>query len=54
MKARGFKAKMRGFKIFSGSAHPAFGKEVSKHLGFPLSKLGVLQLILIHFKECQR
>ncbi len=38
MKARGFKAKMRGFKIFSGSAHPAFGKEVSKHLGFPLSK----------------
>ncbi|TPH40810.1 ribose-phosphate pyrophosphokinase [Helicobacter pylori] len=38
MKARGFKAKMRGFKIFSGSAHPAFGKEVSKHLGVPLSK----------------
>ncbi len=38
MKARGFKAKMRGFKIFSGSAHPVFGKEVSKHLGFPLSK----------------
>ncbi|GAA7905632.1 ribose-phosphate pyrophosphokinase [Helicobacter pylori] len=29
---------MRGFKIFSGSAHPVFGKEVSKHLGFPLSK----------------
>ncbi|WP_418936267.1 ribose-phosphate pyrophosphokinase-like domain-containing protein, partial [Klebsiella pneumoniae] len=29
---------MRGFKIFSGSAHPAFGKEVSKHLGIPLSK----------------
>lgn len=38
MKARGFKTKMRGFKIFSGSAHPTFGKEVSKHLGFPLSK----------------
>ncbi|MGL2523181.1 ribose-phosphate pyrophosphokinase [Helicobacter pylori] len=38
MKARGFKAKMHGFKIFSGSAHPAFGKEVSKHLGVPLSK----------------
>ncbi len=38
MKARGFKTKMRGFKIFSGSAHPAFGKEVSKHLGIPLSK----------------
>ncbi len=38
MKARGFKTKMRGFKIFSGSAHPVFGKEVSKHLGFPLSK----------------
>ncbi|WP_101002943.1 ribose-phosphate pyrophosphokinase [Helicobacter pylori] len=38
MKARGFKAKMRGFKIFSGSAHPAFSKEVSKHLGIPLSK----------------
>ncbi|MCQ2892634.1 ribose-phosphate pyrophosphokinase [Helicobacter pylori] len=29
---------MRRFKIFSGSAHPAFGKEVSKHLGVPLSK----------------
>ncbi|GAA8115356.1 ribose-phosphate pyrophosphokinase [Helicobacter pylori] len=29
---------MRGFKIFSGSAYPAFGKEVSKHLGVPLSK----------------
>ncbi|UOS62755.1 ribose-phosphate pyrophosphokinase [Helicobacter pylori] len=29
---------MRGFKIFSGSAHPAFSKEVSKHLGIPLSK----------------
>ncbi|GAA8850478.1 ribose-phosphate pyrophosphokinase [Helicobacter pylori] len=29
---------MRGFKIFSGSAHPVFGKEVSKHLGIPLSK----------------
>ncbi len=38
MKARGFKTKMRGFKIFSGSAHPAFSKEVSKHLGIPLSK----------------
>ncbi|GAA6937426.1 ribose-phosphate pyrophosphokinase [Helicobacter pylori] len=38
MKARGFKTKMCGFKIFSGSAHPAFGKEVSKHLGIPLSK----------------
>ncbi|GAA8932778.1 ribose-phosphate pyrophosphokinase [Helicobacter pylori] len=38
MKARGFKTKMRGFKIFSGSAHPAFCKEVSKHLGIPLSK----------------
>ncbi|GAA7010983.1 ribose-phosphate pyrophosphokinase [Helicobacter pylori] len=38
MKARGFKTKMRGFKIFSGSSHPAFGKEVSKHLGVPLSK----------------
>ncbi|GAA6853772.1 ribose-phosphate pyrophosphokinase [Helicobacter pylori] len=38
MKARGFKTKMYGFKIFSGSAHPAFGKEVSKHLGIPLSK----------------
>ncbi len=38
MKARGFKTKMRAFKIFSGSAHPAFGKEVSKHLGIPLSK----------------
>ncbi|WP_120807508.1 ribose-phosphate pyrophosphokinase [Helicobacter pylori] len=38
MKTRGFKAKMRWFKIFSGSAHPAFGKEVSKHLGVPLSK----------------
>ncbi|GAA8435119.1 ribose-phosphate pyrophosphokinase [Helicobacter pylori] len=38
MKARGFKTKMCGFKIFSGSAHPAFGKEVSKHLGVPLSK----------------
>lgn len=38
MKARGFKTKMHGFKIFSGSAHPAFGKEVSKHLGVPLSK----------------
>ncbi|GAA7429726.1 ribose-phosphate pyrophosphokinase [Helicobacter pylori] len=24
--------------MFSGSAHPAFGKEVSKHLGIPLSK----------------
>ncbi|WQY30246.1 ribose-phosphate pyrophosphokinase [Helicobacter pylori] len=30
---------MRRFKIFSGSAHPAFGKEVSKHLGIPLSKV---------------
>ncbi len=30
--------KMRGFKIFSGSAHPVFGKEVAKHLGIPLSK----------------
>ncbi|AFI04221.1 ribose-phosphate pyrophosphokinase [Helicobacter cetorum] len=29
---------MRGFKIFSGSAHPVFGKEVAKHLGIPLSK----------------
>ncbi|GAA6949108.1 ribose-phosphate pyrophosphokinase [Helicobacter pylori] len=38
MKVRGFKTKMRGFKIFSGSAHPAFSKEVSKHLGIPLSK----------------
>ncbi|GAA9321964.1 ribose-phosphate pyrophosphokinase [Helicobacter pylori] len=38
MKVRGFKTKMHGFKIFSGSAHPAFGKEVSKHLGIPLSK----------------
>nr|WP_080230909.1 ribose-phosphate pyrophosphokinase [Helicobacter pylori] len=38
MKARGFKTKMHGFKIFSGSAHPAFGKEVSRHLGVPLSK----------------
>ncbi|MGL2424947.1 ribose-phosphate pyrophosphokinase [Helicobacter pylori] len=38
MKARGFKTKMRGFKIFSGSTHPAFGKEVSRHLGVPLSK----------------
>ncbi|WP_280637203.1 ribose-phosphate pyrophosphokinase [Helicobacter pylori] len=38
MKAHGFKTKMRGFKIFSGSAHPAFSKEVSKHLGIPLSK----------------
>ncbi|WP_280637436.1 ribose-phosphate pyrophosphokinase [Helicobacter pylori] len=38
MKTRGFKTKMCGFKIFSGSAHPAFGKEVSKHLGIPLSK----------------
>ncbi|GAA9135297.1 ribose-phosphate pyrophosphokinase [Helicobacter pylori] len=38
MKARGFKTKMRGFKIFSGSAHLAFSKEVSKHLGIPLSK----------------
>ncbi|EMH35268.1 ribose-phosphate diphosphokinase [Helicobacter pylori GAM117Ai] len=38
MKAHGFKTKMRGFKIFSGSAHPAFSKEVSKHLGVPLSK----------------
>ncbi|MGL2710568.1 ribose-phosphate pyrophosphokinase [Helicobacter pylori] len=38
MKVRRFKTKMHGFKIFSGSAHPVFGKEVSKHLGFPLSK----------------
>ncbi|CAJ99481.1 Ribose-phosphate pyrophospho kinase [Helicobacter acinonychis] len=30
--------KMRGFKIFSGSAHPVFGKEVARHLGVPLSK----------------
>ncbi|WQS13546.1 ribose-phosphate pyrophosphokinase [Helicobacter pylori] len=29
---------MRGFKIFSGSAHPVFGKEVARHLGVPLSK----------------
>ncbi|WP_187908526.1 ribose-phosphate pyrophosphokinase [Helicobacter pylori] len=29
---------MRGFKIFSGSAHPVFGKEVARHLGIPLSK----------------
>ncbi len=27
-----------GLRFFSGSAHPAFGKEVSKHLGIPLSK----------------
>ncbi len=30
--------RMRGFKIFSGSAHPVFGKEVARHLGIPLSK----------------
>ncbi len=30
--------KARGFKIFSGSAHPVFGKEVARHLGIPLSK----------------
>ncbi len=30
--------KMRGVKIFSGSAHPVFGKEVARHLGVPLSK----------------
>ncbi len=30
--------RMRGFKIFSGSAHPVFGKEVARHLGVPLSK----------------
>ncbi|WQS29340.1 ribose-phosphate pyrophosphokinase [Helicobacter pylori] len=29
---------MRGFKIFSGRAHPVFGKEVARHLGVPLSK----------------
>ncbi|CAM2806109.1 ribose-phosphate pyrophosphokinase [Helicobacter felis] len=29
----------RSFKIFSGSAHPSFGKEVAKHLGVGLSKV---------------
>ncbi|MFC3847417.1 ribose-phosphate pyrophosphokinase [Helicobacter baculiformis] len=29
----------RSFKIFSGSAHPSFGKEVAKHLNVGLSKV---------------
>ncbi|WP_121021276.1 ribose-phosphate pyrophosphokinase [Helicobacter vulpis] len=31
--------KTRSFKIFSGSAHPSFGKEVAKHLNVGLSKV---------------
>ena len=32
---------MRGYKIFSGTAHPEFAKEIAKHLDVPLSKATV-------------
>ncbi|CCB79331.1 ribose-phosphate pyrophosphokinase [Helicobacter bizzozeronii CIII-1] len=38
--------KTRSFKIFSGSAHPSFSKEVAKHLNIGLSKA-----VLGHFSD---
>ncbi|CAE10666.1 ribose-phosphate pyrophosphokinase [Wolinella succinogenes] len=32
---------MRGYKIFTGSAHPEFGGEIAKYLGIPLSSATV-------------
>ncbi len=32
---------MRGYKIFSGTAHPEFAKEITKYLDVPLSKATV-------------
>lgn len=32
---------MRGYKVFTGSAHPQFAREVVKHLGIPLSEAAV-------------
>ncbi len=32
---------MRGYKIFSGTAHPEFAKEIAKYLDVPLSKATV-------------